>query len=59
MGESTLVVGDEHTVRVHTHAPSPGPILDYGATLGPLSRIIVENMQQQFQEFRDAGKSAS
>jgi uncharacterized protein len=59
MGESTLVVGDETTVKVHTHAPNPGPVLDYGSTLGPLSHIIVENMQQQFQEFREAGRSSS
>jgi DAK2 domain fusion protein YloV len=59
MGESTLVVGDEHTVKVHTHAPNPGPVLDYGATLGPLSHIIVENMQQQFREFRESGRTNS
>jgi hypothetical protein len=59
MGESTLVVGDEHTVKVHTHAPNPGPVLEYGATLGPLSHIIVENMEQQFHEFRDAARSTS
>lgn len=57
MGESTLVVGDEHTVKVHTHAPNPGPVLQYGATLGGMSHIIVENMQHQFQQFRQAGKS--
>lgn len=59
MGESTLVVGDEHTVKVHTHAPNPGPVLEYGSTLGPLSHVIVENMQQQFQAFREAGRSQS
>jgi len=54
MGESTLVVGDEHMVKVHTHAPNPGPVLEYGATLGPLSRVIIENMQEQYREFRSA-----
>ncbi len=57
MGESTLVVGDEHTVKVHTHAPNPGPVLQYGATLGGLSHIIVENMQHQYQQFRQSGQS--
>jgi DAK2 domain fusion protein YloV len=58
MGESTLVVGDEHMVKVHVHAPNPGPVLEYGATVGAMSRIIVENMQQQFEEFRDTGHSS-
>jgi fatty acid kinase len=57
MGESTLVVGDEHTIKVHTHAPNPGPVLQYGATCGSLSRVIIENMQQQYQAFREAGRT--
>jgi DAK2 domain fusion protein YloV len=57
MGESTLVVGDENAVKVHTHAPNPGPVIDYGSSLGPISHVIIENMQQQYQEFRDAGRS--
>ena len=57
MGESTLVVGDEHTIKVHTHAPNPGPVLEYGANLGALSHVIVENMQQQFQERTASGEA--
>jgi len=51
MGESTLVVGDTTTVKVHVHTPSPGDPLNYGAQLGSLSRVIVENLQEQYQEF--------
>lgn len=53
MGDSTLVVGDARTVKVHVHTPEPGDPLNYGAALGSLSRIIVENMQEQFQEFTE------
>jgi hypothetical protein len=59
MGESTLVVGEDDMIKVHTHAPNPGPVLEYGATLGSLSHIIVENMQQQYQEFRQSGKGSA
>lgn len=51
MGESTLVVGDRSLVKVHVHAPNPGPILDYAAVLGPLSKVAIENMDEQYQEF--------
>lgn len=51
LGDSTLVVGDEKTIKVHVHAPSPGPVLDYAASLGPLTHIIVENLQQQYLDF--------
>ncbi|MCR4408236.1 MAG: DAK2 domain-containing protein [Anaerolineae bacterium] len=51
MGESTLVVGDTNTVKVHVHTPEPGNPLNYAARLGSLSRVIVENLQEQYQEF--------
>jgi uncharacterized protein len=51
MGDSALVVGDLHTVKVHVHTPEPGTPLNYGVRLGSLSRVIVENMQEQYQEF--------
>jgi len=51
MGDSALVVGDSRAVKVHVHVPDPGTPINYGAALGPLSRVIVENMQDQYQEF--------
>lgn len=54
MGESALVVGDPTTVKVHVHCPDPGTPLNYGAQLGSLSDIIVENMDQQYQQFISA-----
>jgi len=51
MGESTLVVGDSATIKVHIHTEEPGTPLNYGASIGSLSKITVENMQEQYQEF--------
>jgi len=56
MGESALVVGDPSLVKVHVHAPTPGAILDYGCSVGTLTNIIVENMQEQYIDFM-AGQS--
>jgi DAK2 domain fusion protein YloV len=51
MGDSALVVGDSRAVKVHVHSPEPGTPINYGASLGSLSRVIVENMQEQYQDF--------
>jgi DAK2 domain fusion protein YloV len=51
MGEHALVVGDSGTVKVHVHTPHPGDPLNYGAQQGSLSRVIIENMQEQYQSF--------
>jgi DAK2 domain fusion protein YloV len=51
MGDSVLVVGDSNTVKVHVHTEEPGTPLNYGASLGSLTDIVIENMQQQYQEF--------
>jgi DAK2 domain fusion protein YloV len=51
MGESGLVVGDSRAVKVHVHSPQPGTPINYGATVGSLSKVVVENMQEQYQEF--------
>jgi DAK2 domain fusion protein YloV len=51
MGECALVVGDSWAVKVHVHSPEPGTPINYGASIGSLSRVIVENMQEQYQEF--------
>jgi DAK2 domain fusion protein YloV len=51
MGDSTLVVGDSSLIRVHVHTPTPGAVLDYGISQGNISKVIVENLQEQYQEF--------
>src|SRR5947208_390196 len=46
-GVSTVVAGDEKMLKVHTHTPWPGKILDYGVSLGSLLDINIENLQEQ------------
>ncbi len=46
-GVSTVVAGDEHMLKVHTHTQTPGKILDYGVSLGSLLDINIENLQEQ------------
>lgn len=46
-GVSTVVAGDERMLKVHTHTPWPGKILDYGVNLGSLLDINIENLQEQ------------
>jgi DAK2 domain fusion protein YloV len=51
MGDSALVVGDPSTVKVHVHVPDPGVPISYGAGLGSLRDVVVEDMQAQFADF--------
>jgi DAK2 domain fusion protein YloV len=46
-GVSTVVAGDERMLKVHTHIATPGKILDYGVSLGSLTDINIENLQEQ------------
>lgn len=44
MGDCPLVEGDEHLVKVHVHVPDPGKVLSYAVSLGFVTDIVVENM---------------
>ncbi len=50
MGDSTVVVGDETTIKVHIHVKDPGQPLTYGTRLGKITDVVVENMQLQMEE---------
>lgn len=50
MGDSTVVVGDETTIKVHIHVKDPGEPLSYGISLGQVTDVVVENMQEQMEE---------
>lgn len=50
MGDSTVVVGDETTIKVHIHVKDPGIPLSYGISLGAITDVVVENMQMQMEE---------
>ncbi len=51
MGRCPLAVGDPTTVKVHVHVPDPGVPISYGASLGSLRDVVVEDMQAQYQDF--------
>jgi DAK2 domain fusion protein YloV len=51
LGDCALVVGDSRAVKVHVHSPEPGTPINYGASVGSLNQVIVENMQEQYQDF--------
>ncbi|HSM57284.1 MAG TPA: DAK2 domain-containing protein [Candidatus Sulfomarinibacteraceae bacterium] len=55
MGDSTLVVGDERTIKVHVHVKDPGQPLSYGSSLGHLTDVVIENMQLQMETIVNAG----
>ena len=46
-GESIVVARAGVITKVHVHGDNPGPFLDYGASLGHLDDIVVENMTLQ------------
>jgi dihydroxyacetone kinase-like predicted kinase len=54
MGDSTVVVGDEKTIKVHVHVKDPGEPISYGISLGRIADVVVENMQMQMEEIIDA-----
>lgn len=51
MGDSTLVVGDANTIKVHVHVHDPGVPLSYAVKQGIVCDVVVENMQEQYQQF--------
>ena len=58
LGESVLVAGDQRAVKVHVHSERPDEILAYGLSLGALSRISVENLDQQARDVREQRAAA-
>jgi len=46
-GDSVVVGGAGNVVKVHVHHEDPGPFITYGASLGYLDDIVLENMTVQ------------
>lgn len=46
-GDCLLVVGDEELIKIHFHTNTPWKVLEYGASLGDIHDIVVENMDWQ------------
>lgn len=55
IGDSVMVVGDEHLVKVHLHTNDPGKALQYALMLGELNGLKIDNMVQQKRDL-DAQK---
>lgn len=51
MGECPLVMGDSALIKVHVHVPDPGVPISYGAGLGSIRDVVVEDMQAQSEAF--------
>ena len=58
MGDSTVVVGDERTIKVHVHVKDPGEPLSYGTRIGRVTDVVVENMQLQMEDIITRGGGA-
>ncbi len=46
-GDSLLAVGDSDLIKIHYHTNEPWLVLEYGASLGDIHDIVVENMERQ------------
>ena len=46
-GRSAVVIGDSSLIKVHVHTEVPDEILEYARAIGSVSRVSVENMDEQ------------
>lgn len=54
IGESVLVAGDARAVKVHVHNDRPDKVISHGLEIGSLSRISVENLDNQARDVRES-----
>ena len=58
IGESVLVAGDSRALKVHVHNERPDLVVGYGLSLGALSRISIENLDNQARDVRETRAAA-
>jgi DAK2 domain fusion protein YloV len=58
LGSSVLVAGDARTAKVHLHGDRPDAVIAYGLSLGTLTNVVIENLDAQAAEVRDAREAA-
>lgn len=46
-GDCLLAVGDDELIKIHFHTNEPWKVLEYGASIGEIYDIVVENMERQ------------
>ena len=51
MARSTVVVGDSTLLNVHVHVDDPGPIVSYAVSMGRLTHVKIESMDEQHREY--------
>jgi DAK2 domain fusion protein YloV len=47
LGDSLLVVGDDHALKVHVHTDDPGAALAIGTSVGTIENIEIADMHRQ------------
>ena len=58
IGESVLVAGDSRALKVHVHNERPDLVVGFGLSQGVLSRISVENLDNQARDVRETRAAA-
>jgi hypothetical protein len=58
IGESVLVAGDTRALKVHVHNERPDLVVGYGLSLGAISRISIENLDNQARDLRETRAAA-
>ncbi len=53
IGESVLVAGDGRALKVHVHNERPDLVVGFGLSLGTLSAISIENLDNQARDVRE------
>lgn len=59
IGDSVLVAGDERAAKIHVHNDRPDEVIEYGLSLGSLSRISIENLDRQATDIRERAKASA
>ncbi len=50
LGDSLLVITDDHWVKVHIHSETPGLVLSQALLYGDLDKIKIDNMRMQHEQ---------
>ena len=53
IGESVLVAGDSRALKIHVHSERPDLVVGYGLSVGALSRISIDNLDNQAKDVRE------
>jgi DAK2 domain fusion protein YloV len=58
IGESVLVAGDSRALKIHVHSERPDLVVGFGLSVGGLSRISIENLDNQARDVRETRAAA-